>query len=277
MNRTILINYRHISLKEAHAGLQNNTLLQGFFRINKRNRHDAYVTIDNSDQDIYIPGLRAQNRALNGDTVLVSLMEGDQLKLEQERVMQKRVEKLKQSNEKNRKCEKNSSNNDDECEFEMLDEVRVFGKVVCILESLLFKKNHVGTLSLEKSGVNNDNYDSPDKKFIWFKPSDRCVPLIKIFKDTVAEDVLQDVESLGSTLCTCVIKRWNIKSPFPVGSYTGKIGQMGQIAVESEALLVTAGVIWDTVFSDEILDSLPQIVIIPFSCLAVVYPRGGSR
>jgi exoribonuclease R len=230
-------------------------------RINKKNRHDAYVTVDGQADDIFLAGMKAQNRALDGDTVLVSLITGKELEREKARVMEKRVEKQQQNKERQKKCEKVSLDPASESEEEELDETRIFGQVVYIVESACYKQNHVGTLSIDRPGIRDDSEKSSEiGRHIWFKPNDKRVPFIMIPTETVSKETLNETALFDNTLFTCMIKKWGDSSLFPLGEYTGKLGQMGQLAVESEALLVSAGVTWDT-FSDDVLDSLPQTVI----------------
>jgi DIS3-like exonuclease 2 len=44
-------------------------------RVNPNNRNRAFVTIEGVPIDVMIDGLGAQNRALDGDTVVISLVE----------------------------------------------------------------------------------------------------------------------------------------------------------------------------------------------------------
>lgn len=60
-------------------GLQNNTLSEGILRINKMNRQDGYVRSEGGDaNDVFVPGVKNQNRALDGDIVIVrALVDAD--------------------------------------------------------------------------------------------------------------------------------------------------------------------------------------------------------
>jgi hypothetical protein len=55
-------------------------LYKGVLRINPHNRNDAYVTVEGLDQDVYIDGYIHRNRALEGDTVVVELVDKSQWK-----------------------------------------------------------------------------------------------------------------------------------------------------------------------------------------------------
>lgn len=68
----------HLSRDELLTGISDKVLLEGILRINKKNRQDGYVRFEGSD-DVFIPGIRNQNRALDGDVVVVRMLEGEEL------------------------------------------------------------------------------------------------------------------------------------------------------------------------------------------------------
>ncbi|EQC34969.1 hypothetical protein SDRG_07765 [Saprolegnia diclina VS20] len=63
----------HVSEKDAHVGLARGTYLQGLLRVSKGNKYDSYVTVEGLDTDINIHGVVDQNRAVDGDLVLIEL------------------------------------------------------------------------------------------------------------------------------------------------------------------------------------------------------------
>lgn len=50
-------------------------------RINPHNRNEAYVTVAGLDEDVFIDGYIDRNRALEGDTVVVELVDKSQWKV----------------------------------------------------------------------------------------------------------------------------------------------------------------------------------------------------
>ncbi|RHY24077.1 hypothetical protein DYB32_008985 [Aphanomyces invadans] len=64
----------HLFYDDAMAGLQDCSLLAGTLRVNKLNKHEAYVTIPGLDRDLYIDGASHQNRAVDGDTVVLQVL-----------------------------------------------------------------------------------------------------------------------------------------------------------------------------------------------------------
>ncbi|XP_075978627.1 dis3 like 3'-5' exoribonuclease 2 [Anticarsia gemmatalis] len=68
----------YLTPKEVEVGLKNNTLIEGVIRINPKQFQHSYVSgSDRSEQDILIDGIRYRNRALEGDIVVVQLIESD--------------------------------------------------------------------------------------------------------------------------------------------------------------------------------------------------------
>lgn len=68
----------HISAEKMEAGLKDNVYFEGVLRINPKQFQHAYVSSSNkSEQDILIDGIKNRNRALEGDIVVVQLIDCD--------------------------------------------------------------------------------------------------------------------------------------------------------------------------------------------------------
>ena len=62
------------SAPEVARGLSTGALVEGVLRINQKSYEDAFIcSPDTGQQDIYIKGVQARSRALNGDIVVVKL------------------------------------------------------------------------------------------------------------------------------------------------------------------------------------------------------------
>nr|XP_004662302.1 DIS3-like exonuclease 2 [Jaculus jaculus]XP_045003790.1 DIS3-like exonuclease 2 [Jaculus jaculus] len=66
---------------DVSEGLKRGTLIQGILRINPKKFHEAFIPSPDGDRDIFIDGVVARNRALNGDLVVVKLLPEDQWKV----------------------------------------------------------------------------------------------------------------------------------------------------------------------------------------------------
>ena len=70
----------HWSRDAIKTALEDDAIFEGILRINKKNRQDGYVRREGGDEnDIFIPGIKNQNRALEGDVVVVKLLVGEDL------------------------------------------------------------------------------------------------------------------------------------------------------------------------------------------------------
>uniref|UniRef100_F7AM49 DIS3 like 3'-5' exoribonuclease 2 n=1 Tax=Monodelphis domestica TaxID=13616 RepID=F7AM49_MONDO len=71
----------YMSKESVSAGLKRGTLIQGVLRINPKKYHEAFIPSPDGTRDIFINGVVARNRALNGDVVVVELLPKDRWKV----------------------------------------------------------------------------------------------------------------------------------------------------------------------------------------------------
>ncbi|KAM4836383.1 DIS3-like exonuclease 2 isoform 2-T3 [Thomomys bottae] len=71
----------YMSKEDVSEGLKRGTLIQGVLRINPKKFHEAFIPSLDGDRDIFIDGVVARNRALNGDVVVVKLLPEEQWKV----------------------------------------------------------------------------------------------------------------------------------------------------------------------------------------------------
>lgn len=78
----------------------------------------------------------------------------------------------------------------------------------------------------------------PDKpKIVWFKPTDKRVPLIAIPTEQAPRDFVERHQDYASSIFVACIKRWPITSLHPFGTLVEQLGKMGDLRVETNALL----------------------------------------
>jgi protein SSD1 len=78
----------------------------------------------------------------------------------------------------------------------------------------------------------------PDRpKIVWFKPTDKRVPLIAIPTEQAPKDFVERHQDYASKIFVACIKRWPITSLHPFGTLVETIGDMGDLKVETDALL----------------------------------------
>ncbi|EPQ59425.1 RNB-domain-containing protein [Gloeophyllum trabeum ATCC 11539] len=265
-------------------------LVVGILRVNKRNRSDAYVSTEVLDADIYICGSKDRNRALEGDIVAVELLDVDEVwatKKEKEEKKRKKEENSAYDNKGGSGRKDDKKKDDVEVEGqglllfedeEVTDDVKpqFAGHVVAVVERMpgqLFS----GTLGLlrpssaatkerqeaERREREGDRGDEPRRpierpKIVWFKPTDKRVPLIAIPTEQAPVDFVQNPDAYANKLFVACIKRHPISSLHPFGTLVEELGPIGDIEVETSALLKDCNFPTEE-FADNVLKCIPPI------------------
>ncbi|KAI8807968.1 hypothetical protein BJ742DRAFT_295003 [Cladochytrium replicatum] len=301
--RTYLMS-RYITLDEAKKGLEDGSLFKGVIRINKRNRFDAYVTLEDRDpmdrkltetsssddttgemdvfekDDVYICGNRPRNRALEGDVVVIRILKAEELEREIRFVKDRKTKRKLEEAERMKKVglAEDAENGvrveeDDAVDEEDYERPHDFAKVVYIWErkeGLTFS----GTLSLHmfpqerKKDASkatdtaevkeNQSNNTSSIRLLWFRPSDKRVPIMAIPIPHAPRDFLSQPGFYEDKLFSASVLHWPASSNHPFGVVHGVIGPMGYIPTETQALLWESGVTWDDTFSKDVLDCLPK-------------------
>ncbi|KAG9046712.1 hypothetical protein FS837_003821 [Tulasnella sp. UAMH 9824] len=243
-------------------------LVVGILRVNKRNRSDAYVATEVLDSDIYICGSKDRNRALEGDIVAVELLDVDEVwGTKKEKEEKKRKKEESASYDPRAVAGRKNDKKKDDVEVEgqglmlfedeeVTDEIKpqFAGHVVAVVERMpgqLFS----GTLGLlrpssaatkEKQEAErrerNGGEEEPQKplerpKIVWFKPTDKRVPLIAIPTEQAPPDFVNNSDAYADRLFVACIKRHPISSLHPFGTLVEELGPIGEVEVETSALL----------------------------------------
>lgn len=80
-----------------------------------------------------------------------------------------------------------------------------------------------------------ERQDKP--KIVWFKPTDKRVPLIAIPTEQAPRDFVEKHQDYADRIFVACIKRWPITSLHPFGTLVEQLGVMGDLKVETDALL----------------------------------------
>ena len=130
------------------------------------------------------------------------------------------------------------------------------GHVVAVIERVSGQM-FSGTLGLlrpssqatkEKQEAERQNRDGPSNrhlqdrqqekpKIVWFKPTDKRVPLIAIPTEQAPKDFVERHQDYANQIFVASIKRWPITSLHPFGTLVDHLGDMGNLKVETDALL----------------------------------------
>jgi exoribonuclease R len=139
------------------------------------------------------------------------------------------------------------------------EEARTYATVVGILESHVRTYSHVGTLSFDKPGTPVEEQVGSIGRLVWFRPNDKRVPYLLVPSQLIPSEILAQKDYFETNLYTCKILEWTDCSLYPKGTFTGHLGQIGELSTESEALLVSSGIVWEE-FSEPVLGSLVETV-----------------
>lgn len=82
-----------------------------------------------------------------------------------------------------------------------------------------------------------DSRQQDKPKIVWFKPTDKRVPLIAIPTEQAPRDFVEKHQDYADRIFVACIKRWPITSLHPFGTLVEQLGRMGDLKVETDALL----------------------------------------
>ncbi|KAK3685088.1 hypothetical protein B0T22DRAFT_210695 [Podospora appendiculata] len=105
------------------------------------------------------------------------------------------------------------------------------------------------------NGRQQDNRSQEKPKIVWFKPTDKRVPLIAIPTEQAPRDFVEKHQDYADQIFVACIKRWPITSLHPFGTLVEKLGRMGDLKIETDALLRDNNFASDE-FSDAVLRSV---------------------
>lgn len=114
-------------------------------------------------------------------------------------------------------------------------------------------KDNNNNNSNNNNNNNNNNSDTPHfnkkPKIIWFKPTDKKVPLVAIPTEQAPEDFIDNPGKYMNQMYMASIKRWPITSLHPFGTLVGSVGETNDPNTNVECILKN-----NNFQSDEYLD-----------------------
>lgn len=105
------------------------------------------------------------------------------------------------------------------------------------------------------SGRQQEHRQQDKPKIVWFKPTDKRVPLIAIPTEQAPRDFVEKHQEYADRIFVACIKRWPITSLHPFGTLVEQLGRMGELKVETDALLRDNNFASDE-FSDAVIRSV---------------------
>ena len=88
-----------------------------------------------------------------------------------------------------------------------------------------------------RDGGRHQDRQQDKPKIVWFKPTDKRVPLIAIPTEQAPRDFVDKHQDYANRIFVACIKRWPITSLHPFGTLVEQLGEMGDLKVETDALL----------------------------------------
>ncbi|ORZ18488.1 hypothetical protein BCR42DRAFT_410935 [Absidia repens] len=294
-HQPVFYNY-FMEYNEVMSGLEKGDLYKCQLRINKRKRMDAYATSDILGEDIYLCGDSARNRALDGDVVVVRLLDVDAIwkkRTEREKRFTEKRKQQPQDQQQNGTEQKdetvaNNANDDTAIPVATLAEddtvnakdnaieqedddensdrkPKYAGEVVYILDRGE-GMTYTGIISTYRPGSfqknSEDSKKSNEIKHVWFKPTDKRTPLMMIDIRNAPHDVVSNAGFYEKHLVEAALVRWPISFRAPFGRIIRSLGPIGVLKAEEQAML-TDNNIMDAPFDNLVmtyLDKIPRTI-----------------
>ncbi|OBA19354.1 RNB-domain-containing protein [Metschnikowia bicuspidata var. bicuspidata NRRL YB-4993] len=120
----------------------------------------------------------------------------------------------------------------------------------------------------KRSGKESSVQTPKAPKIVWFKPTDKRVPLIAIPTEQAPRDFVENHENYADQLFIASIKRWPITSLHPFGTLVSRLGRIDDPAVEVDSILRDNNFLADEYpsensrddgYSSSFHDSLPNV------------------
>lgn len=230
----------YISAEEVEIGLKNNTLIEGVLRINPKQFQHSYVaSMDRSEQDILIDGIKNRNRALEGDIVVVQFVASDNeangdTKEKKENIVNKPNKEDDNNEQKEeddeiqlkQENEDKQNENDDNKQNENDDKQQKKGKVVFIKEKV-HNRTCIGILKL---------MEDKNRQKALFVPRDNRMPRLNIPFTSWPNNFYEDAKKYENTLFLAKIIEW-FDTRFALGTIVCNIGECGDMESETKAIL----------------------------------------
>jgi len=245
----------YITPEAADIGVREGELFESRIRFNAADIRQAFCTIHGLPNDVFIRGAVSQNRAIDGDCVVVRILpEGEwyQLKSRGKKdedadgsdIVVKKLQDARISSGDHRAgLLQHISRTLDKGQGRL----RATGEVVHIKEFSRKRDSVIGTLKVAKNR---------DLRFV---PNDPKLPTGKVCDDN---DVMSGTrwKELDEFLYKACVKEWRISEPSPVYEIMDSLGPCDDLDVQTNAILAGEKIEGVDVFMDEVIVAdLPQV------------------
>uniref|UniRef100_A0A7N8XGI7 DIS3-like exonuclease 2 n=1 Tax=Mastacembelus armatus TaxID=205130 RepID=A0A7N8XGI7_9TELE len=255
----------YMTSEEVSHGLKRGELIQGQLRINPKKYNEAFIPSPDDTWDIFLDGIVARNRALNGDIVVVQVLPREQWKvnctspklnvylLYKVFIYRRSPKTIVSLNFSSHLTATGALLEDPSTPRSNGEIFQKTAKVsflhICYVVYIVEKKHSRAVTGFLKF--------LPDKRFAMFSPVDHRVPRINVPLDDCPENFSSRHGDYNTTLFICRITDWAGDSYFAEGRLAKTLGQAGEIEPETEGILTEYGIDFSE-FSDQVLDCLPK-------------------
>lgn len=227
-NKNILFP-EHLSQSQITAGIKSGKLKQGVFYLSRTNFLEGTVNIEGREP-VLLHGLESMNRAVDGDTVAVEVLEEKDWTAPAEVVLIDEGFDPGDTLEKDNKKLKEAVKSKD---------VQCTGKVVGIIRRKW--RQYCGMLQP------NPNKGATKHLFV---AAEKKIPKVRI--ETRQADILANQRIIVAIDC------WPRTSRYPTGHFVRALGKLGDKATENQVLLLEHDIPHSS-FSEAVLECLPQM------------------
>uniref|UniRef100_A0A8C1MKD1 DIS3-like exonuclease 2 n=1 Tax=Cyprinus carpio TaxID=7962 RepID=A0A8C1MKD1_CYPCA len=245
----------YMRTEDVSAGLERGELIKGVLRINPKKYKEAFVPSPDGSADIFLDGIAARNRALNGDVVVVKVLPPEQWKVLYQNEVSGDINERTLANQMVPKAP------DVIVEARYNEDDEVIGKMknVCLHDKgnelllqvvIIFEQKH----SRAASGFLKF---LPNKNFAMFSPVDHRIPRVNVPLVDCPADFVSRPGDYENVLFICRITHWPADNNFAEGRLAKTLGQAGEIEPETEGIMTEYDVDFSE-FSEEVLNCLPQ-------------------
>ena len=279
----------YLSIEEVRSKLETGELLRGTIRVNTQNKGQAFVSVKGICSDVYIDGEVSRNRAVHGDVVVLKLSElKDWASVRdpsspssssssssttdpshysdvQVRLWQPKLGLLSPTHIETRGHVDNDNgelservNNINNCIN--TSHLQPKGHVVHILENR-HQASHIGALKVHNENQLIAGQTLPESQsYVFFQPKDTRYPTMMIPRLQLPDAFTRDpCIRIRDIYVADLDENWSVYSKYPVGINVRSLGEMGDIATETKALLIQNNVDHGQ-FTDEHLSCLQSIL-----------------
>uniref|UniRef100_A0A673MPB5 RNB domain-containing protein n=1 Tax=Sinocyclocheilus rhinocerous TaxID=307959 RepID=A0A673MPB5_9TELE len=216
---------------------------------------EAFVPSPDGSADIFLDGIAARNRALNGDVVVVKVLPPEQWKVLYQNAVSGDINERTLANQMVPKAPdvivEAHYNEDDEVIGKMKNvSLHDKGNELLLQVVFIFEQKH----SRAASGFLKF---LPNKNFAMFSPVDHRIPRVNLPLADCPADFVSRPGDYENTLFICRITHWPADNNFAEGRLAKTLGQAGEIEPETEGIMTEYDVDFSE-FSEEVLNCLPQ-------------------